>query len=157
MKTALIICGTFLLHWNGFSQEAVTASGGISSGIGGSATFSIGQTAYSANTGANGSTSEGVQQAYEIFEVIGIKTNSIGISLQAFPNPTSDYLTLKIDRKDCQETSYILSDIQGKTIESTAFVTNETTIDMSKLAPAVYIIRIVQKDQELKTFKITKN
>ena len=45
------------------AQEALTASGGGASGIGGSSSYSIGQVFYSNYIGLNGSEAQGVQQA----------------------------------------------------------------------------------------------
>ena len=45
------------------AQEALTASGGDASGIGGSSSYSIGQVFYSNYIGLNGSEAQGVQQA----------------------------------------------------------------------------------------------
>ena len=81
-----------------YAQSAVTASGGVSSGNGGSVSYTIGQTFYSTNLGTSGQISEGVQQAYEIYDVTEVQNPiSANISLSAFPNPTSDFLTLRID------------------------------------------------------------
>ena len=40
---------------SGYAQEAVTPSGGEATGTGGTASYSVGQIAYTTNTGANGS------------------------------------------------------------------------------------------------------
>ena len=79
------------------AQQATTTSGGNASGSGGSASYSVGQVVYTTNTGAGGSVSQGVQQPYEISIVSGIEEQGITLTCTAYPNPTTDYLTLKID------------------------------------------------------------
>jgi len=104
------------------AQEAIPASGGNASGSGGSVSYSIGQMVYSTNTGTNGSVAQGVQQPYEISEVIGLEeAKGINLKCIAFPNPTTDFLTLKVDVSATlkfQTLNYQLYDISGKFIES---------------------------------------
>ncbi len=91
---ALLAAG---LLWAGFAQaqESTNASGGDATGTGGTASYSVGQVVYTTNTGSTGSVAQGVQHAYEIF-TLGIKETELNISLTAFPNPTTENLTLQI-------------------------------------------------------------
>ena len=140
------------------AQNAITATGGDASGSGGSVSFTIGQIAYNTATNSNGSVAQGVQQAYEISEVSGL-IESKGITLQCsvFPNPTSDFLTLKIE--DEMQIQYLVSliDINGKMLVCKKTEGFETIISMKNLVPAVYFLKITQNDNEVKTFKIIKN
>ena len=77
------------------AQESSNSSGGDATGSGGTVAYSVGQVLYTTNTGSNGSVAQGVQHAYEIFTV-GIKETELNISLTAFPNPTTENLTLQI-------------------------------------------------------------
>lgn len=80
------------------AQSSVNATGGNASGDGGSASYSVGQVVYTANTGTNGSVAQGVQQPYEISVVTGIEeAHDIKLSVSVYPNPATDYLTLKAD------------------------------------------------------------
>ena len=82
------------------AQESVNATGGDALGSGGSASYSVGQVVYTTNTGTNGSVAQGVQQAFEISVVTSIE-EAQGITLLAYPNPTTDYLTLFIGEFEC--------------------------------------------------------
>jgi hypothetical protein len=153
----LIFCLEFsTLH----AQDAITITGGNASGSGGSASYSIGQVVYTTNSGANGSVAQGVQQAYEIFVVSGLE-DAIGIqlNLSAYPNPTSDVLYLKVDpspNRKFQSMSYQLFDLNGKLLQKEKLVSNETGIDLKYLVAATYLLRVTDKNQEVKTFKIIK-
>ncbi len=141
-----------------FAQNAVTASGGDASGNSGSVSYTVGQAFYSANAGASGQVSEGVQQAYEIYDVTEIQNPiSSAISLSAFPNPTSDFLTLRIDGDFVGGLDYAMYDISGKEIMQQRIGSSETSIDMQSLPPATYFVRVTKDKNELKTFKIVKN
>ena len=141
-----------------FAQNAVTASGGDASGNSGSVSYTVGQAFYSANAGASGQVSEGVQQAYEIYDVTEIQNPiSSAISLSAFPNPISDFLTLRIDGDFVGGLDYAMYDISGKEIMQQRIGSSETSIDMQSLPPATYFVRVTKDKNELKTFKIVKN
>lgn len=139
------------------AQESINASGGNVSGSGGSVNYSVGQVVYTTNTGTNGSVAQGVQQAFEISVVSEIKeAKDINLLVSAYPNPTTDYLTLSISEFDISNLSYQLYDMQGKLLQNEKITGNQTNIDMRNLVSATYILQVVQSNKEVKTFKINK-
>jgi len=140
------------------AQESVNATGGNASGSGGSASYSVGQVTYQANAGTNGSVAQGVQQPYEISVVTGLEeAKDISLSVTAYPNPTTDYLTLSIGEFNISNLSYQLYDMNGKLLQSEKISGNQTSIVMSNLVPANYFVKLIQGNKEVKTFKIIKN
>ena len=140
------------------AQTSVNATGGDASGIGGSASYSIGQLAYTTNTGTNGSVSEGVQQAFEISVVTGIEeAKGINLSVSAYPNPTTDYLTLEVKDVELLNLHFQMYDMNGKLLQNEKITGNQTSIVMSNLVPATYFVKVIQGNKEVKTFKIIKN
>lgn len=140
------------------AQEAIPATGGNASGSGGSASYSVGQVVYTTNTGTNGSVAQGVQQPYEISGVTGIEeAKGINLTVSAYPNPTTDYLTLSVDNFELSTLNFQLYDMQGKLLESKKLEGNETSIVMSNLVPATYFLKVIQSNKAVKTFKIIKN
>ena len=143
------------------AQTSVNATGGDASGSGGTVSYSVGQVVYTTNSGTNGSVAQGVQQPYEISVVTGIEeAKGINLSVTAYPNPTTDYLTLSIDASttlSIQSMSYQLYDMNGKLLQSEKITGNQTSIVMSNLVPANYFVKVTQGNKEVKTFKIIKN
>jgi len=140
------------------AQESVNATGGNASGSGGSASYSVGQVAYQTHTGTNGSVSEGVQQPFEISVVTAIEeAKGINLSFTAYPNPTTDYLTLEVKEFELSNLHFQLYDINGKLLQNEKITGNQTSIVMSNLVPATYFVKVVQENKEVKTFKIIKN
>jgi hypothetical protein len=146
------------------AQEVIPASGGSASGTGGSATYTVGQVAYTTNTSTIGSVAQGVQQPFEIFVVTSIE-EAKGITLEciAYPNPVADHLILKISGAETQSFAsaspkYMMSlyDMNGKLLENTKIESNETSIGMSNLVPAIYFLKVTQNNKEIKSFKIIK-
>ena len=143
------------------AQEAITAAGGNASGSGGSVSYSVGQVVYTSSTGTNGSVAQGVQQPYEISVVTGIE-EAIGINLMvsAYPNPTTDFLNLKVDASttlSIQSMSYQLFDISGKLLENKKLTGNETQIDLNGFISSTYFVKVLENNQLIKNFKIVKN
>lgn len=140
------------------AQEALPATGGEASGNGGSVSYSVGQAVYTASTGSNGTLTAGVQQAFEISLVSGIEdAHSINLSVIAYPNPTTDYLTLSIHEFDISNLSYQLYDNQGKLLKSEKITDQQSRIGMSSLIASSYFVKVFNNSTELKTFKIIKN
>jgi hypothetical protein len=140
------------------AQESTPSSGGEAIGEGGSVSYTVGQVAYSTHTGTTGSVSEGVQQPYEISVIIGIQESGISLNISAFPNPTTDYLILRIADDAIQETSFTMAlyDVNGRVLKQKVIVANETTIEMANFVPATYFLRVISDNKEVKTFKIIK-
>ena len=160
-KRKLKIC-VFLLYGIGltglYAQESIPASGGSGSGSGGSMSYTVGQAVYTTNTGSNGSVAQGVQQPFEISVVNGIKeTKGISLQCSVYPNPTIDFITLKVEDYKVQQISYQLFDVIGNLLENKNVESNVTSIEMKNLAPSTYFLKVFDNQKEVKTFKIIKN
>src|SRR5690554_7065721 len=94
------------------AQESTNASGGDATGTGGTASYSVGQVVYTTNTGSTGSVAQGVQHAFEIY-TLGVEDIE-DILLTAYPNPTTDYLTLELNAVTYSDVTYQLFDIHGR-------------------------------------------
>ena len=139
------------------AQETTTTSGGNSTGVGGTVSYTIGQVIYTTNIGSNGSVAQGVQQPYEISIVSGIEEGEgINLNCSAYPNPTTDFLTLKVENYKGENLSYQLYDINGRLLENKKNEGNETRIVMNNLLPSIYFLKVIDNNKEVKTFKIIK-
>lgn len=156
MKKTLII-SLFLFHFLVNAQSKTVVSGGTASGTTGSATYSIGQIDYTTNTGANGTISQGVQQAFEIVTLSTNDVPQIQLTALVYPNPTVQNVTLLIKDFDISNLQYTLFDIQGRVISNGKVIENETQIEMASLQSAQYFLKVSENNKDLKTFKIIKN
>lgn len=139
------------------AQESINATGGNASGSGGSVSYSVGQVVYTTNTGTSGSVAQGVLQSYAIsIETAIEKTKGINLSVTAFPNPTTDFLTLEIKEFELSNLYVQLYDMNGKLLQSQKITDSQTIIAMGELIPAAYFVKVVQNNKEVKTFKIIK-
>ena len=137
------------------AQEAVVASGGDASGIKGSSSYSIGQSVYS---NENILASQGVQNAYEILEVLNEKdVLTSNLKFTAYPNPTADIINLKTENIDQSILFYQLYSVSGQLLSNDKLAENTTSVSMKNFPTGTYFLKVMQNDESIKTFKIIKN
>jgi len=155
MKKLFTLGVVAMITLSSAAQESSNTAGGDATGSGGKASYTIGQVAYQHEAGSSGNVNQGVQQPYEIYSV-GIEENT-AIVLSAFPNPTSDKLTLRFDEYSNEPMHMNLLDIQGKLIQSVKINNAQTEIDLSANSKGIYFVKLFSESKEIKTFKIIKN
>ena len=140
------------------AQQVITSAGGNATGIGGSASYSVGQIVYKTNSGSLGSISQGVQQPYEI-SIVSVfeQENGISLLLSSYPNPTTNSLTLKVVNYNSENLNYQLYDGIGRTLVESKIYKAETAIPMETLPAGSYFLKVSNGSIEMKTLKIIKN
>lgn len=139
------------------AQIATITTGGDASSSKGIVAYSVGQVVYTIKDGTTGSVEQGVQQAYEISIAAELQEiKGINLTVSAYPNPTIDFLNLKIENFNNKNLSYQLFDINGKLLQTEKVKADKTSIVMSNLPPATYFIKVIQNNKEVQTFKIIK-
>lgn len=157
-----IILSTALMFGFGLTgiqaQKSANTAGGEASGSGGSAAYSIGQFFYTSTTAPAGSVSQGVQQVFAVSEVTGLNDKKgIGLSVSAYPNPTTDGLRLSLtDQFDDAGIRYQLYGLNGKLLQSKEATGKFTNIQMNELAQGEYFLKVTENNKLVKTFKISK-
>jgi len=150
----LLLTGCFTGVW---AQEAILATSSEAAGSGGTVSYSVGQIAYTSQAGSNGSVLQGVQQPYEIFSAVGIENANIKLEMSAFPNPTTDNLTLTINDLEFSNLTFQVFDVNGKLLQGKKIAGNQTAIDFGKYSSGIYFLKIMQGKVEIKSFKVIKN
>ena len=157
LKTTLAvlfaILATIALH----GQEIMLATGGNTTGPGGTVSYSVGQLVYNSNEGTNGSVDQGIQQPYEIWTSLGFETSEIDLELSTYPNPTYNVLTLNINNYKNQKYTYALHNLKGELLEKKQVLNGKATIVMKDLPVSTYLLIVLDNNTLIKTFKIVKN
>lgn len=139
------------------AQESAVASGGSASGANGSATYSVGQVAYTEISGPTGSAIQGVQQPYEIYALPSKEHPSIKLEAMVYPNPTQKDIILRIVSAGSQNFSYELFDMHGRILAQDRTGGVETSIPLERYEAGTYILKVLAGHIELKSFKIIKH
>lgn len=157
-KLLFLLIALFLITVNIMAQSIVLTTGGSVSGNGGTVDYSVGQLVYLAHINVNGSVAEGVQQPYEFSVVNTIEeAKGINLSVLAYPNPTTSCLILETKATELTILFFQLLDMNGKLLQSEKITGNQTIIDMGNLMPANYLLKVIQNENVVKTFKVIKN
>jgi hypothetical protein len=156
MNKQLLIVSTLFTSVFCFGQSSVNVSGGSVSNTSGSISYSIGQVAYQSVSNTSGSVSQGVQHAFEI-STLSLNENKFNFTLNAFPNPTTENLNLRVGNYKQEKLAYKLIDLEGKVISEASMLSEETTIDMKQLPVATYFVEVNNEGKKVQTFKIIKN
>ena len=148
------------------SQEAFVTSG-EATGSGGSVSYSVGQVFYTTYLSPDlfftdditrvGSVSQGVQQPFELQTLSNPALTTVKLTAVTYPNPTKDFIILKISDSALNNLRYTLIDVNGRAIASEAIATSSTQIQMKHLAIDVYVLKVSQHNKSLKSFKIFKS
>ena len=147
----------FIILPKAMAQQAIVVSGGNVFGFNGSASYSIGQVAFSNTIGTNGSINQGVQQPFEIFILGTDDFPEISLTMSVFPNPTTSSVNLSIQNYNVEAMAYQFFDINGRSIRSQKITQIETQISLENLESAIYLLQISDTSKLVKTFKIIKN
>lgn len=151
----LIFCFLFWVIADFYAQQGIVASGGDDIGVGGYMSLSIGQIDYLTVTGSGEVfTTEGLQQPYEILTIEETENDPI---ITVYPNLSSDFVFLSVLNMNFENMTFALYDVQGKLIEKQKVVDSRTSISLIDFAKAIYLIRVFNNDNEVKSFKIIKN
>jgi len=91
----------------------------------------------------------------QLAEILTVEEIAFGRLFELYPNPANNKLNIatELDSENIQVT---LTDVLGKTIRKTSFSTEETQIDISKLAPGIYFA-VIEDASGKATIRFIKN
>lgn len=156
MRLFLSLLLLTMLHGGIRAQDALDAAGGEATGLGGAASYSVGQLAIQTYATTGFSIAEGVQQPYEISMIVGIPDDGIELKVAAYPNPVRDYLRLSVLVWNDEAIDYRLRDMAGRELFGRHVLAEETDIHMADLPNATYFLTISSDQKPIKIFKIVK-
>ncbi len=154
LKTILFLFLLICLNLN--AQNNITSGGIDIKGEGGNVSQSIGQINYTTISSDEGKVSQGVIQVWEITVISGMEVKNIELYCNAYPNPVLNSLSLLVENFEEANFNYQLVDLNGRIISMAQITDKISSIDMSSLVPATYIVQVIDKNTILKSFKIVK-
>jgi hypothetical protein len=138
-------------------QETIPAAGGTATGSGGKVTYTVGQLVFNVITGTNFSIIQGVQQPYEISVATAIEgTEDITLECIVYPNPAEGFIRLVIKSFENENMRFRFYDMNGVLLQDKKIEDKETEISMYNLSSAIYFLKVIKDNKEVKVFKIVK-
>mgnify|MGYP001388431852 CR=1 FL=1 len=151
MRTLLLIL--LLVPMISFGQEVVSTRGGSYTNSNGSIDFTIGEVIINTGTDGTNDLTQGFHQTNWKFS--GIENHTPSYEAVIFPNPTEESLNIKTSTYE--NVVYTLYDAQGKLVMQNELVEEQTSLQVSHLAPGKYSLVLNNKTEKLKTFKLIKH
>jgi len=137
-------------------HSSINATGGDISSEEGSISYSIGQVFYSSYSGEENYVSEGIQQPIIIYITPVDKEEKEDFKAVAYPNPAVNYLRIVASTYENRSLSYHLLDLNGRLLKEDQIGESGAKVDISRLSAAIYLLRISDNGQHIKTIKIIK-
>lgn len=150
------VAGALLLSSNLLAQQGTVSTGGNGTGAGGSVSYTVGQTVYTSESGAGGTISQGIQQAYNVKVIVGIENDNIQLAVSAYPNPVVNQLILSAEQPNGKNLLYKLCDMNGKTLVLGSMIDTKEVLDVSNLPDSQYLLSVYADKELVKSFKIMK-
>lgn len=139
------------------AQEAINAAGSDAKGSSGTVSYSIGQLVYSPSGSNTGSVAQGVQHVFEIQLITSVKPEEKNnLQLEVYPNPANQFIYLNKGDQSATELSLKLYDLEGRLVHQQKIIESSTHISLLDLSSGFYLLKILYKNQMVKTFKIIK-
>lgn len=146
-----------LIYGTTYCQSTTLSSGGLAYGSNGSVSYSIGQIIHESQFGKDGKVSQGIQQPFEISQVLGNHpTPGINLLMSVFPNPATEILSLQVEEYFLEELSYSFFDSNGRILDEKKILNRQTSINLTGLPSSIYFLKVKIKNKEIKNFKIIK-
>ena len=146
----------FFWFCNVYAQNNTITTGADAANTNGSISYSIGQIDYVSSGNASTFINQGLQQPFEIVTLSGNEILNITISAQVYPNPTVNNLIISLQNYNYENLTYKLFDIRGREIINGTISNSETIVNMQPYASDTYILKLSNKNKEIKSFKILK-
>lgn len=146
---AIVICSDLL------SQQVVATAGNSSGNAYGSISYTIGEGVSQTFTSGNITVTQGFQQP-AIFVSLLKEPEDSGVAITIFPNPTRDFLKVKILNEFKPGMQYLLLDINGRLLLQKKLESSETEISFNQFSNGIYFIKVQSELRVIKTFKIVK-
>ena len=162
MKKLLLFSLIFVSHKIVFSQtispEIIATSGDYFTNGNNALSWTIGETVIETYSTSNNMLSQGFQQPYYLITDLS-ENSSAKISVNIYPNPSSNFLTINFSVETKLPLTIEIIDITGNSVLK-KFVpakTIKSEIDISQFAQAVYFFKIISTEQNIfSTYKIQK-
>jgi hypothetical protein len=92
---------------------------------------------------------------YTYSKVVTANVKTGAFTVEAYPNPVSDLLTVKVYGSSASNPTVSISDATGKVVKVVAVVNNEAKIDMSGMAHGMYLVKY-SDNNHTQTIKVNK-
>jgi hypothetical protein len=159
MKKHLITLAAFafagVLKAQTVVPQVVSSSGGSGQNAQGSLAWTIGEPVTATVSDGTSTLTQGFQQpTLLIATALNEKNEAIGILV--YPNPTADFVTLKIDQTTESQYNFKIFDTTGKLVNEGKATSTNPNISFSGLASGQYTLSLLSPNSKTQNISIIK-
>jgi len=153
-----IIVSAFMASISGFTnaQQVISSSGSTLKNSTGSLSFTVGELVIDTKNAGATTITQGFHQTKLTITAMNVLREQ-NFSISAFPNPTNDFVNLKIEKGEIRDIEFTLFDLQGKVLSNQKIKNTNTEVPFSGYNSGNYLLKVNQKGKEIQTFKIIKD
>lgn len=159
MKILFTTAATILICGFGSTQslnpEVISSSGTHFSGDVAQLSWTLGECIILTHETSESVLTQGFHQTRLIITDVS-EINLIDPGIDVYPNPTMDYVKLRMNNPMNEGVQFKLFDHSGRLLNSGQLIQDEAVIEMKGLASATYFLVVETPFIQLKTFKIVK-
>lgn len=152
-----IIVSAFMASISVFTnaQQVISSSGSTLKNSTGSLSFTVGELVIDTKNAGATTITQGFHQTKLTITAMNVLREQ-NFSISAFPNPTNDFVNLKIEKGEIRDVEFILFDLQGKVLSNRKIEGTNTEVSFSGYNSGNYFLKVMQNGKEIQTFKIVK-
>lgn len=145
------------LVFDGHAQmlQAIAASGGSGQGGGVSATWTVGEPAVATLASGNYMLTPGFLQPVAVVNPIP-DLDGLPFTIGVYPNPSHGCIIIQLLSVSIQEFRYQVLDATGRLLYQVKPDNQIFSIDLGRYASGSYLLKVLQTEKEISTFKILK-
>ena len=117
--------------------------------------WSIGETVTETHQNTTNVLTQGFHQ--NTYTVLAVDDHNFHFEMRAYPNPATDLITLEFEKYANNKFTVMVTDINGKILQSKPIDSQYLPLNFSSYAPGTYFLVIKQQNKPVKSFKILKN
>ncbi|PCJ23762.1 MAG: hypothetical protein COA97_11110 [Flavobacteriales bacterium] len=134
-------------------RETISSNGNFYSNSVGQLSITLGEPVIATVSSGSNTLTQGFQQTK--ISVTGIEDYQTDFIMNVFPNPVSDFITIKLE-EITENINYSIYTVESKMVVSNKITELETKLNISHLAKGNYFLKITQQNKTIKTYKIIK-
>jgi hypothetical protein len=150
-----ILVLVLITNINANAQQVVSSAGNMLQNSSGSLSFTIGELVIDTRSSSGKTLTQGFHQPKITITAIN-ELADLKLTIAAYPNPTSDWVKLTIEKSTTKNMEYALYDLNGKLLVSKMMNSGEVEILLTPYLPSTYFLKVKLDGKEVKTFKIIK-
>ena len=147
IKFLTLVCCAFTLSSYAQTENVLSSGGNSTNNSQGSMTWTIGEVVINTIESPDAHLTQGFNQEWLHF--LNIENFSEKINITVFPNPSTHYINIESDKKS----DLTIYDASNKIVKEIK-VEKQDQVDLTDLAPGIYFMQFIRKNNKLKTIKI---